>query len=84
MTREIYATTTNPYAIRELRNNVTNYLDPCDDGRDNNGLLYYLTPVDGPAPRIRVSDRLVEFIGTELAFDAIVPLPNYYDIRDAA
>jgi hypothetical protein len=84
MTREIYATTTNPDAIRAVRENVTNYLDPCFDGRrDDHGLLYYLTPVDGTHPCIRVSAGLVEFVGTELAFDAIVPLPNCYEIREA-
>jgi hypothetical protein len=85
MTREIYATTTNPDAIREMRENVTNYLEPCFNGRrDDHGLIYYLTPVDGTQPCIRVSAGLVEFVGTELAFDAIVPLPNCYEILEVA
>jgi hypothetical protein len=85
MTREIYATTTNPDAIREMRESVTNYLEPCFDGRrDDHGMLYYLRPVGDSHPCIRVSAELVEFVGSELAFDAIVPLPNCYEIRDAA
>jgi hypothetical protein len=85
MVQEIYATTTNPEAIRQMRENVTDYLEPCFDGRrDDHGLLYYLAPVCGTHPCIRVSARLVEFVGTELAFDAIVPLPSCYAIRDAA
>jgi hypothetical protein len=82
MTRQIYATTTNPDAIREMRESVTNYLEPCFDGqRDDYGLVYYLTPVGGSRPCIRVSSVLVEFVGSELAFDAIVPLPQCYEIR---
>jgi hypothetical protein len=85
MALEIYATTTNPDAIRELRESVTNYLEPCFDGlRDDHGLVYYLTPIGGTHPCIRVSAGLVEFVGTELAFDAIVPLPNCYEIREAS
>jgi hypothetical protein len=85
MTREIYAITTNPEAIRQMRENVTDYLEPCFDGhRDDHGRLYYLTPVGGTHPCIRVSERIVEFVGSELAFDAIVPLPSCYYVRDAA
>jgi len=84
MVQEIYAITSDPDAIREMRENVTNYLEPCFDGRrDDHGLLYCLTPVGGTHPCIRVSAALVEFVGTELAFDAIVPLPNCYSIREA-
>ena len=85
MAREIYATTTNPEAIRQMRENVTNYLEPCFDGRrDDHGQLYYLTAVGGTQPCIRISAARVEFVGTELAFDAIVPLPTCYDIREVA
>jgi hypothetical protein len=85
MVQEIYAITSNPDAIREMRENVTNYLEPCFDGRrDDHGLVYCLTPRDGTHPCIRVSAALVEFVGTESAFDAIVPLPNCYTIREAA
>lgn len=85
MAREIYAITTNPDAIREMRESVTNYLEPCFDGRrDDHGLVYCLTPVGGSHPCIRVGVGLVEFVGSELAFDAIVPLPDRYDIHEAA
>jgi hypothetical protein len=85
MVQEIYAITSNLDAIRKMRENVTNYLEPCFDGRrEDHGLLYYLTPVGGTHPCVRVSAERVEFVGTELAFDAIVPLPNCYTICEAA
>jgi hypothetical protein len=85
MTREIYATTTDPNAIHEMREKVTDYLEACFDGqRDDHGMVYYLTAVGGTHPCIRIGAGLVEFVGTELAFDAIVPLPNCYKIEKAA
>ena len=82
---EIYATTTNPEAIRAMRENVTDRLDACFDGkRDDHGRLYFVLQAwNGMHPCIRVGAKLVEFVGRPAAFDAIVPMPECYTVRAA-
>jgi hypothetical protein len=82
---EVYATTTDPAAIHAMREIVTDQLEPCFDGRrDDHGRLYFvLQDWDGKHPCIRIGAKLVEFVGTQLAFYAIVPMPDSYTVQVA-
>ena len=87
-TKEIYAVTSDKEAIAQLRLLVTDCVQPAIDDVCNQKLFYCFQPWGAFHPCIRISKRgsqnqQAEFVGPPKAFDAMIPLPWTYHVREA-